>query len=65
MHLILSPANCYAKNKKITTAMQEAMVSMQGTNPIEHEALPVFAGEKVDSKDGFFEVSHKSLGVCM
>lgn len=47
--------NCYEKNKQITTAMQEAMNSMQGMNPIEHEAMPVFAGEKVNSKDGFFE----------
>lgn len=41
--------------------MQEAMKSMQGANPIEHEAMPVFAGEKISSEDGFFEVSHCSL----
>lgn len=47
--------NCYGENKKITQAMQEAMVSMQGLNPVEHEVLPVFKGEKVNSKDGFIE----------
>lgn len=43
------------------------MNKMQGMNPIEHEALPVFAGEKVNSKDGFFEVSHglRPLNTCM
>lgn len=47
--------NCYGENKKITQAMQEAMVSMQGLSPVEHEALPIFKGEKVNTKDGFHE----------
>ncbi|KAG0715012.1 39S ribosomal protein L32, mitochondrial [Chionoecetes opilio] len=47
--------NCYAQNKKVTQAMQEAMVAMQGLNPVEHDALPVFKGEKVNTSDGFLE----------
>ena len=56
-NLILLAANCYGEKKKITQAMQEAMVSMQGLNPVEHETLPLFKGEKVNTKDGFYEVS--------
>ncbi|KAK8404755.1 hypothetical protein O3P69_007774 [Scylla paramamosain] len=47
--------NCYGENKKITQAMQEAMVTMQGLNPVEYEAVPVFKGEKVNTGDGFHE----------
>ncbi|KAG7156330.1 39S ribosomal protein L32, mitochondrial-like [Homarus americanus] len=47
--------NCYAKNIEITEAMQEAMNSTQGLNPIEHEVLPVFKGENINTKDGFFQ----------
>ncbi|XP_045615438.1 large ribosomal subunit protein bL32m [Procambarus clarkii] len=47
--------NCYAKNKEVTEAMQAAMNSAQGLNPIEHEVLPVFIGEKVNTQDGFYQ----------
>ena len=37
--------------------MQESMKNMQGLNPIEHEAVGVFKGEKFNNNDGFYEVS--------
>ncbi|XP_053634175.1 large ribosomal subunit protein bL32m [Cherax quadricarinatus] len=47
--------NCYAMNKEVTEAMQAAMNSTQGLNPIEHEVLLIFKGEKVNTDDGFFK----------
>lgn len=49
-------ANCYGKVKEVTEAMQNAMNSTQGLNPVEHEVFPVFKGEKINTEDGFFEV---------
>ncbi|XP_071530693.1 large ribosomal subunit protein bL32m isoform X1 [Panulirus ornatus] len=47
--------NCYSKNKEVTEVMQTAMNSFHGLNPIEHEVLPVFQGEKVEAENGFFQ----------
>ncbi|KAK3861478.1 hypothetical protein Pcinc_032567 [Petrolisthes cinctipes] len=46
---------CYSKTKEVTEAMQAAMNSTHGLNPVEHEVFPVFKGEIIDSKDGFFQ----------
>lgn len=54
--MITSPANCYGKIKEVTEAMQNAMNATQGLKPIEHDVLPVFKGEKINTEDGFFEV---------
>ncbi|XP_069996153.1 large ribosomal subunit protein bL32m [Penaeus vannamei] len=47
--------NCYGKIKEVTEAMQNAMNATQGLKPIEHDVLPVFKGEKINTEDGFFE----------
>merc|ERR1739838_776178 len=46
--------HCYGESKKVTEAMQEAMRDSYGLKPVEHEVLPVFQGEKVDSNNGFY-----------
>ena len=38
--------------------MQEAINATQGLNPIEHDVVPVFQGEKVDGDKEFFEVCY-------
>ncbi|CAL4124741.1 unnamed protein product, partial [Meganyctiphanes norvegica] len=52
--LLIINTHCYGETKKVTEAMQEAMRNSYGMQPVEHDVLPVFQGEKVDSHNGYF-----------